>query len=55
MVYKMRMNKGRIKCCPYGTYRGNNVVECYYFNIVSLKDCAECTVRKDKNMIGKGE
>ena len=53
-MYKYNKNK-KVKCCPMGNDRGNGVVDCYWFNLVTLKDCAKCTVRKDKNMIRKGE
>lgn len=54
MMYKMS-KKRNVNCCPMGTNRGNGVVECHWFGLVTLKDCAECDVRKDKNMIRKGE
>ncbi|MBP5422928.1 MAG: hypothetical protein J6Y78_10860 [Paludibacteraceae bacterium] len=47
--------KRNVNCCPMGTNRGNGVVECHWFGLVTLKDCAECDVRKDKNMIRKGD
>lgn len=52
MMYKMRKNN--VTCCPLGSMH-DGVVECYWFGVVTLKDCARCTVRKDKNMIRKGD
>ena len=53
-MYKYNKNK-KVKCCPMGTDRGTGVVDCYWFNLVTLKDCAKCEVRKDKDMIRKGD
>lgn len=53
MMYRMR-RKSNVRCCPLGTMH-DGVVDCYWFGVVSLKECAKCTVRKDKNMIRKGD
>lgn len=45
----------KMKCCPMGTYRGGNVVECYHFGLVTLKECGKCDVRKDNTIVKKGE
>ena len=52
MMYKMRKNN--VTCCPMG-HMHDGIVECYWFGVVTLKDCAKCEVRKDKKMIKKGE
>ena len=51
--YKNNKNNGNLSCCPMGSYRGNDVVECYWFGNVTLGDCQTCTVRKDKQKIKK--
>ena len=53
MVYKMR-KKSNVRCCPLGTMH-DGVVDCYWFGVVTLNECAKCTVRKDKNIVRKGE
>ena len=53
-MYKYKNNKDDLSCCPMGSYRGNDVVECYWFGNVKLNDCQTCTVRKDKQKIKKG-
>ena len=54
LMRKMRLDKqSKSKgCCPMG-FMHDGVVECYWFGVVSLTDCAECTVRKDKNIVVK--
>lgn len=54
-MYKYKRNKEGMNCCPYGTNRGNGVVECHWFNLVTLKDCAECDVRSDRKRVKKGD
>ena len=55
MVFMYKMGKkNNERCCPLGTMH-DGVVECYWFGVVTLKDCAECSVRKDKNIVRKGE
>ena len=46
-MYKYKNNKENWTCCPYGTMRDGTVVECYYFGIITLKECSECKVRND--------
>lgn len=55
IMYKFKGNKRDVSlsCCPMGFYRGNDVVECYWFGNVTLNDCQICTVRKDKQKIKK--
>ena len=55
-MYKFnKSNKTNKKwnCCPLGTMRDGTVVECYYYGIVTLKECSECEVRKDNVKIQK--
>lgn len=54
-MYKYKSDKSNWTCCPMGCIRDGTVVECYWFGLVTLKDCSECEVRKDKNIIKKGE
>ena len=49
-MYKMR--KDNVSCCPMG-HMHDGVVECYYYGVVTLKECSECSVRKDKNIVRK--
>ena len=51
--YKTNNSDKDLSCCPMGSYRGNDVVECYWYGLVTLKDCGECTTRKDKQNIKK--
>lgn len=39
--------------CPMGTLRTDKTVDCYYYGLVSLNKCKECTTRKDKFYIKK--
>ena len=52
-MYKMR-KKSNVRCCPLGSMH-DGVVDCYWFGVVSLNECAKCTVRKDKNIVRKGD
>lgn len=53
-MYKFRKdNHSNWTCCPMGTNRGNGVIECYYFNIVTFDFCNNCEMRKDKKKIKK--
>ena len=54
-MYKFKRNN-HIKgsCCPLGTMH-DNIVECYWFGVVTLKDCAKCSVRNDNVRISKGK
>lgn len=54
MMYKMKVNSRDVSCCPMGTMH-DGLVECYWFGVVKLDECAKCTVRKDKAIIKKGE
>ena len=55
-MYKYKHNNnGNWSCCPMGTLRDGTVVECHWFGIVTLKECSECTVRKDKKIVKKGD
>ena len=38
-------------CCPLGTDRGNGVIECYYYNLVSKDFCENCMLNSGKNLI----
>lgn len=51
-MYKFNKSE-KVYCCPMGTHRGNGVIECYWYNLVTLEDCARCEVRKDKKSIKK--
>lgn len=53
-MYKYKSSNNKWTCCPMGTLRDSSVVECYWFGIVTLKECSECKVRKDKKIIKKG-
>ena len=45
-------NKKNVSCCPMGTMH-DGIIECYWFGIVKITDCRNCTVRKDKQKIKK--
>lgn len=52
-MYKVKSNhKDKGSPCSMGSLV-NGFVECYWFGTVSLSDCRECTVRKDKALINK--
>lgn len=51
--YKGNSESKDLSCCPMGSLRDSNVVDCYYYGLVKLDDCSKCTVRKDKNIIVK--
>ena len=54
-MYKYKKsNKNDISCCPMGTLH-DGIIECYWFGNVKLSDCRNCTVRKDKQKIKKGD
>lgn len=53
-MYKYKSNNSKLTCCPMGTLRDSSVVECYWFGVVTLKECSECKVRKDKKIVKKG-
>lgn len=52
-MYKYK-NKKESSFCPMGEFN-NGFVECYWFGTVSLSDCRECSVRKDKELITKSD
>lgn len=55
-MYKYKNNKSRNwSCCPMGTMRDGTVVECYYYGIITLKECSECEVRNDTRIVKKIE
>lgn len=54
-MYKYKTNDKKVTCCPLGTYRDKDVVECYYYGIVTLKECGSCKVRSDNSFVKKGD
>ncbi len=40
-------------CCPMGTNKANNTIDCYYYGLVTMSFCNNCDVRKDKKKIKK--
>lgn len=54
MMYRMKKRKDNVSCCPLGCMH-DGIVECEWYGLVTLKDCAECIVRKDKSVVLKGD
>lgn len=52
-MYKFKKNSD-VSCCPMGSMH-DGIVECYWFGVVRLSDCAKCDVRKDKKFVKKSE
>lgn len=44
-----------ITCCPYGTYRGNEVVECYHFGLITVCFCRNCKIGERHNITSENE
>lgn len=54
-MYKYKNKKDNVSwsCCPLGTVRDSNVIECYYYGLVRKDYCQNCKVRKDNLIVKK--